>query len=408
MNLAQKAILTLGALVATAATASAADADWTNRFSVSGQLDVRMERDMNTFYTSPSGGATGTGDDLYTRVRARLLMGMQVNDVLKANVRLATGRNQYTTWATLGQASDAQGGTAGFSERKDFMLDYAYLSYTGFQGLEVQLGKNPIMFWTPGGNEMVWNLANSTEGLNAVWKGDMGSLLPWAVFNYSTVLNKVNGTPTQAGATDGADINLLALQLGLTWKTDGQWATLALGNYEYNNIQGAPGSVTGQTSPVTGIAGNGPSMGNSVDGGGAFLNNYNMIDAGVEYGRNFGALPVKVYGEYVQNTMVSTNNVGTIGGVTVGSLALSKMAEVGSWNAMATYRDVRADATVGAYGDIAFLNGSTGVFGAEYAANYQAWSNAAVGVVYDNGRKNISSNGGYTYEIYMLTMYSKF
>jgi len=47
------------------------------------------------------------------------------------------------------QASDAQGATAGFSERKDFMLDYAYLDYTGFSGVDIQVGKNPIIFWTP-------------------------------------------------------------------------------------------------------------------------------------------------------------------------------------------------------------------------------------------------------------------
>lgn len=416
MNLTRKAILTLGAFVAMAATASAADNDWTNRFSVSGQLDARMERDLNTAY-APAAGVFGTGDDLYTRVRARLLFGVQINDVLKANVRLATGKNQFTTWATLGQSSDAQGGTAGFSERKDFMLDYAYLSYTGFQGLEVQLGKNPIMFWTAGGNEMVWNLANSTEGINVVWKGDMGSLLPWAVLDYSTVLNKVNGSPTQ-GQGDGADINLLALQVGLTWKTDAQWATIALANYEYNNIRGNPTSITGQSALTVGANGgtsnnngNTTAMGNSDtvgNGSGNFLYDYNMVDLGLEYGRNVGAVPVKVYGEYVQNTMVSTNNVGIIGGVTAGTLALSKMNEVGSWNAMATYRDVRADSTVGAYGEIAFLNGSTNVFGAEYAVNYQAWTNAALGLTYDNGRKDVTFNGGTSYEIYLLTMYSKF
>jgi len=43
-------------------------------------------------------------------------------------------------------------------------------------------------------NEMV-EPRNSTEGLQAKWTGDMGTLKPWAVFNYSTVLNKVTEHP---------------------------------------------------------------------------------------------------------------------------------------------------------------------------------------------------------------------
>ena len=399
-----------------ASTSSFTLPSWTKRISISGDYRFRIEHDIfGNYSSSPAGAGNKLGTDDFGRIAVRLGAKAQITDSLVAVTRLSSGTRQFSPWTSLGtnnyaeqSASGALG--TGFSQRRDFFLDLAYLNYTPDPSLVLQLGKEPIIFWTPGGSMLVWNLFYSTmEGGQFKWVGDFGSLHPWIAGGYSVALNRVDGTDyiVSSPATDGPPITMLGGQIGLTWRGEHQWIAGDVGSYNYNNIRTTPGQTTGSGSAPSATAGiptgDSSSMNNSVDSAGKFMYDYQMVQGGLEYGYKFSWGPAKVYADYVQNTMTSSDNIGTQVGIVVG-----KLVDKGDWYGTISYRDLRKDATVGAYSDVTFFAGGTDVLGEDIEVGYQYWDKGGFLGVVDFGKKYLNINGGLPFESYIFDVYASF
>jgi hypothetical protein len=384
---------------------SATNTDWASRITLNGDLRFRLQRDINTNYPS---GTNNTAENDFTRIRARLGLTGRINDELLGVLRLSTGNNQYSSNATLGQ--DATSGT-GFFGRKTFMLDYAYFDYKvmHMENMDLLLGKSPNSFWTPGKTALVWNPDSTFEGFQYKWVVDMGGTMkPWVVANYAYILDRINqggkadtAASGNASPSDGYDVTVAGIQVGTTWQTEMNWLTGAVGYYSYNNIKGLASSTTGaaaNTYSLTNAAFN-----NSLDASGNYVNDYKLLNVGLEYGMNFSFAPATLFGDYVQNSDPGNDNKGYLLGIKLGMLKAP-----GTWYAMYDYRDSRKDATLATYADPVYLNGGTDVFGSQIQGGYQMWPNTAIVFDYDFGKKQVSNNGGFNYELYTADLLATF
>ncbi len=78
------------------------------------------------------------------------------------------------------------------------------------------------------------------------------------------------------------------------------------------------------------------------------------------------AVPVKLYGSYITNTEADDEDAGFVVGTTLG-----KAKEVGSTQLDINYRDLEADAVLGAWTDSDSGGGGTGIEGFKVQGKYQ-------------------------------------
>ncbi len=303
--------------------------DWVQKIKISGDFRYRHEQ------LDSENATTGRWNNGVTRnrMRARLMFDAKVNDDWDLAFRIATGSDKSPI-STNQDLEDS------FS-KKDVWVDLGYFTWhpAAQEGLKVFGGKMKNVFYRAGKSELLWDSDLNPEGLAA---------------QYVIPLSGVDQLFINGGgfwvdeSTSGVDTSLWGLQS--YWKRtigNSDYILVGAGYYDFANLQ-KRGNLAGTWGTSTSFAGNTAS-------GNVFASDYDIFEGFAEYGFQCGGMPLAVFGNYAQNTVASTSEDE---GWLIGC-KLNKAKEPGSWELRYDYRDLEADAVVGAISESDWLGGGT-------------------------------------------------
>ncbi len=323
--------------------------DWASKLKLRGDLRYRHEM------IDEESRATRDRQ----RIRARVGLDAKVTDNVSAGFQIATGTpdDPRSTNATLTDSN----------QRKGVQLDLAYIDWTVFADTTVTAGKQKYPWYRPGGS-LFYDGDVNPEGVAVKWGGKAGPFASaWGLW-----LSEVSS---------GSDASLIGAQLG--WATD-FGLTVAVIYHDFGAVQGS--SLSFADYP----AGNSTYSGNSscnlpaplTGARSCYLNDYNLLGVSAEYSTKVGALPLAVWGDYIDNQDASDLNTGyNIG------MKLGKASDPGSWEVGVLYQDVEADAQWGGFVDSDFAGGTTQGKGIQVKGGWAPVKNVALNLAwFDNTR----------------------
>ncbi len=315
--------------------------DWVKKLKISGDLRYRHES-----IDAKSGDDWATGQSRH-RIRARVNVGAQVNDEMDVVFGVATGSaDPVSTNQTLEDS---------FS-RKPLWVDLAYFAWHPTDsGLNVTGGKIKNPFYSVGKNQLIWDSDLTPEGIGT---------------NYVVALGKndklnFNGAGTWVDEDSaGVDTSLWGAQTYLKHEFENKDYVLAGASYfDYGNIQGR-GNLKSTWSTSSSFFGN-------TSSASTFASDYDLLELFGEYGFAINKFPIGLFGNYVKNTVASTSNdTGWLAG-----FKLNQAKDPGSWEFSYNYRDLQADAVLGAFTDSDFIGGGTNGKGHVLGFTYQVYKN---------------------------------
>lgn len=288
-------------------------------------------------------------DDLATtersrhRIRARFNVAADLGDDLSVGIRLATGSSNPVS---ANQTLDG-----GFS-RKDFGVDRAYFRWEINDELSMVGGKMANPMFRPGSHQMIFDNDLNPEGL---------------ALNYDSGNVFANIAGLWVDERSGSDDAILyALQGGYrTMIGDGAELTVGASYYNYQDTQGFEPFYLGNP------------QGNSVDGAGNLLYDYNLAELFAEVEFEAAGQPLVLFFDYVENTAAGDFETGASIG-----LKWRNASNAGDWELGWAYEDLDADAVIATFTDSNFIGGGTNGNGHVVRAAYRL-------------RDNVRFNGAY-------------
>ncbi|MDD5459613.1 MAG: putative porin [Phycisphaerae bacterium] len=300
------------------------------------------------------------------RIRARLGIKGKVTDDVEVGFRLATSEpfssdkgDPVSTNQTLDDA---------FS-KKSIWLDLAYFKWSPKDsGLNIFGGKMENPFYRVGGNQLIWDNDLTPEGIAIQYTRSLGENDELFANGGGFWVNEVSS---------GADTGLWGMQGGLK-HTFANKSTLTGGAsyYSYGNINGS--------GPLIGTGFQGNSNASSL-----YTNDYDVAEVFGEYGFKIGQTPAAAFASYVKNTSASTSrDTGWLVGGKLG-----KCKDKGSWEFSYDYRNLEADAVLGAFSDSDFVGGGTDGKGHRFGYTYQLAKNLQGALTYFLDDKSNDNHG---------------
>ena len=320
---------------------------WAENVKISGDLRYRHETIEEQ--------ADGRPDRQRNRVRARLNIKGKVNDEWDIGVRLASG--------SADPASTNQTLEDSFSS-KEMWLDLAYFNWhpDSVQGFDVFGGKMKNPFYKAGKNQLIWDDDVNPEGVAAQYEMPLNDCQKLYLNGGGFWVNE---------SASGVDTSLFGVQAYLKHLfADKSYLVGGVSYFDYGNIKGQGDLKTAWSS-------SGSFFGNT-SAANAFVNDYDLVEAFGEYSFKANGMPVSFYGNYVQN--VSADTSGDTGWLI--GCKINKAQKVGSWQFNYNYRDLQADAVLGALSDSDFIGGGTDGRGHKFSLKYQLAKNLQTGLTY--------------------------
>ncbi|MBU0679457.1 MAG: putative porin [Verrucomicrobia bacterium] len=308
-----------------AAHAGDEGASWADTTSLSGDVRVRHE-----YFDIEGKDARNRW-----RVRARLALKAKPTDELTIAMRLASGSSD--------PVSSNQTLDDGFSS-KEIDLDRAYFDWhpEALGGVSLLGGKIKNPFYDMKG--IVWDSDLNPEGLAVTHALEMDAV----------DLNLAAAALSAEERSADDDTFLYGLEASATAKvSDGVKVTGGASYFMWQEMEGR--------EPLFNMM---DSFGNDTTGGGTdpvtgealpiyYANEFSIIQVFAKASFDAG-LPVAVYGDYLVNTEADDDDTGYIFGATLG-----KAKDPGSVQLDYNYRELQANATVGAYSDSDSWGGGT-------------------------------------------------
>jgi len=356
---------------------------WAEKIKISGDLRFRHEH----IDTETSGSVKWKKGRDRQRIRARLMLEAIINGDWDVAFRLASGEKSIL--ADEGEmfadpVSSNQTLKQNFSS-KDIWLDLAYFHWhpASREGLNVYGGKIKNPFYTVGKNQLVWDSDLNPEGVAATYAIPLGK---------RDTLHITGGAFWVDESSSGVDTSLWGIQGYIKHALGNPDYVLAGVSYwDYANIQG-------KTDTYGILAGNTPDS-----TGSKWASDYDIIEFFSEYGTKISSMPVTVFGNWVKNTVaISGEDTGWLIGAT-----LNKAKEPGSWELSYDYRDIEADAVLGAFTDSDFIGGGTDGEGHRFGLKYQLAKNLQAALTYFHNEKR-SSGRDYDYRRLQADLLLKF
>ena len=318
---------------------------WAENIDISGDFRYRYEQ-IN---------AEGKEDRGRNRIRARLNIKGEISEELDFNLRLATGSDDPVS---TNQTLD------GSFSSKSFWLDRAYLTWRATENLTVLAGKTPNPFYSPAKTQLIWDGDLNPEGASVKYQTEMGD----AVFFVNSGMMWVEENSSDV------DQGLFGVQAGIETMLGESKLKFGASYFDYGNMEGTKtfynnNDGVGNTT-VDAVDGNG----NDIE---RYVYDYNLFEGFAEVSFDAG-LPVSLYGDYVVNT---ASNVDQDTGWLVGC-TLGKAKTPGSWELSYNYRDLEADAVVGAFSDSDFIGGGTDGKGHKVGIKYAINKNLSLGTTF--------------------------
>ncbi|MDX1563586.1 MAG: putative porin, partial [Gammaproteobacteria bacterium] len=252
------------------------------------------------------------------RIRARLRLDADLSDDLTAGFRLSTGGGN--------PVSGNQTLDGGFT-RKDIGFDRAFFSWDATENVTLTGGKMGNPMYRAGGNQLIFDNDLNPEGLALGYEGDR-------------VFANLGGFwVEERSGTD--DAILYALQGGYNGMI-GNNAELTVGAsyYNYQDTQGFVPFYLGDP------------QGNTLDGFGNLLNDYDLVEIFAELGVEAGGHPLTLFAHVVENTEADDFETGLAFGA-----QWRDASAPGQWEASWVYQDLEADAVVATFTDSNFGGG---------------------------------------------------
>jgi hypothetical protein len=354
--------------------------NWVKNIKISGDLRYRHES-----IDAETDGDWAKGRNRH-RVRARLNIDAKLDEEWDVGIRLASGSADPTsTNQTLDES---------FSS-KDFWLDLAYFDWhpLSMEGLNLYGGKMKNPFYKVGKTELIWDGDLNPEGIAA---------------KYVMALSESDDLHINGGgfwvdeSSSGVDTSLWGIQTYLNHKFENkQYILGGVSYFDYGNIKDRGDLKDTWYTPW--LLGDGSFFGNTATGN-TFDSDYDLVEGFAEYGFQWGGMPLAVFGNYVQNTVAST---GEDEGWLIG-LKLNKAKEPGSWDFRYNYRELEADAVLGAFADSDFIGGGTDGKGHEFGLNYQLTKNIQAGLSYFINERDRGSGNDDNYRRLQADLIFKF
>ncbi|MDH4259544.1 MAG: putative porin [Gammaproteobacteria bacterium] len=295
--------------------------DWARNIKWKGDIRYRHEQ-FNVEGES--------SDRVRQRIRARLAMDARISNTLTAGFQIATGdrTDPRSTNVTLDDGN----------QRKEISLDLAYVDWRPRDGMQFTVGKQKQP-WIKAGYSFLYDSDVNPEGISFQYGGNTGPFAKaWGFW-----LNE------RSSAADG---NVIGAQLGYAFRGG---LTLAAGYWDYGAMQDRPilafnGSPAGNSS-YTADASCTPSPTGAVR---CYTYDYNIAAADLQWSGRVGAIPLLLFGSYMENMDPGDLNVA----YNLGFL-LGKAADPHTWEFGALYGDVERDAQFAAFVDSDFADGLT-------------------------------------------------
>lgn len=328
-------LILTGLMVAPLAARAQQQTSWSDNLSLKGDLRLREEG------IDQDGKATRWR----TRLRARLALKAKVNDEIDARFRFASGSDDpVSSNQTLGD---------GFSS-KDFRLDRAYFDWHPevVEHLHLRGGKMPVPFVRI--KDLIWDGDLNPEGVAAQYTlgaDELELLLSGAVF-------------LAEERSAAADTTMYGGQAVLKLKPEAFTVLAGAGYYFWDNMAGFPtlyDSLKGFGNTTEEVVD--PVTGETTEL--LYANDFSIVEglAKVSFHTD---IPISLYANAVVNTEANGEDTGYLVGGTIG-----KTKKPGSMALDYNYRDLEADAVVGAFTDSDSGGGGTGVKGHRVQAKLQ-------------------------------------
>lgn len=404
--------------------------DWVSRISVSGDVRLRMQRDLfsernatpanvRAWYGIPANDFTNSREDRdRLRVRARLGISAKLSDSVSGAIRLATGSSTtdpVSTNQTLGNTGN----------KYSFVVDQAYLKLDPWHWLTASGGRIPNPWFA---TDLVWDPDLAFEGgaAKATYRFDdqRSVFLTAGGFVIQDVAPNAN---TQNKAKDKW---LLGLQAGVDLKSmSGSRARFGVALYDYKNVEGIPNTVAAPdaydaTAPQFRQKGNSVFV-DPIDTGVyklapkfrelavtgqldfAYMDPIRLILTG-EYVRNIGFDAGEIRQRIGGATFIGNYNPQDKGYQVSAQVGIPKIDKAHDWNAYVGYKYLQADAVLDAFTDSDFHLGGTDAKGYFLGGNYGLDKNTWLSFKYMSADAIDGPPGGLAIDVMQVDLNARF
>jgi hypothetical protein len=279
----------------------------------------------------------GDADRHRGRYRLRLGLVTEVNDKIKVHFGLATGSNDpRSTNQTMDDTFDTD----------DIRLDYAYASYKPYGWVEIIGGKfkNPI--WRTSG--LMWDSDIRPEGAAATFKRTCDNVELFLMAGVWVLDDR---------SSEESDPMMFVLQPGMkVGLGENAYFKNAVTFYGFNNVKGYELEHSSDS--------------NSRDADGGYKHDFDSIAYSAELGMytSIDGIPFcALYGDAINNTDTSNDDVGYLIGFKFGDKKVSKPCQ---WQAKMSYRRLERDAWLDTFPNADAYSGETNVKGYHLAVKY--------------------------------------
>ncbi|HPI31719.1 MAG TPA: putative porin [candidate division Zixibacteria bacterium] len=336
--------------LAASVVGAASAAEWTDNVKVKGDLRYRHEVLDRNSDTSPARNRQ--------RLRARLAIEGRVSETAKVVVGLASGSDDpVSTNQTLGESFTT----------KNLGLDLASLMYrpARLSFLTLTAGKMEKPFIIPGHSELQWDGDLNPEGAAAALEHNFEKLTLAAVVSGLWIQERSKTKDSWLGSGQ--------VSARLSLNEDKSGLLVGAGYFDYQNIKGFP-LFYDEEDAFGNSAVEAQFGGETVN---VYAHDYNIVEAFVELTHPLGAVPAALFGHYVNNIEADSLNAGWSLGASAG-----KIKNPGSWTVRYVYRELEADAGIGAYTDSDLGEGGANASGHEVSAACQVAGNTTFSATY--------------------------
>jgi len=346
---------------------------WIEKINIRG--DFRYRHEMIN--------AEGSSHRNRHRIRARVFIGGQVNELVDIGFQLATG-NFYDDGLAQDRVmgdnvSTNQTLDEGWSS-KPVWLDLAYFDYHPFRNkpgsrwdLSIQGGKILTPFAVVSKTELLWDPDLRPEGVALKASRKIGDL---------ELFGSAGGFYIEERGS-GADTGMFGAQAGvhIPVSDSGNKLTVGAGYYGYGNVQGEEPLFDSSDS-----------FGNTVDGAGNYAEDFTLAEAFAEFAFEALGIPVALFGNAVTNLAADHAENGALGGIKLG-----KAKAPGTVDFRWQYKRLQADAVVAAFTDSDFGGGGTDSKGHELNLNVALAEDWMLALSYFKNRTGLLGPGATEY-----------
>jgi hypothetical protein len=354
-------------------TAKLSKVSWAERMRIEGDFRYRYQNDDVSDLLPPNADDNDARNR--NRIRARLAVIAQLPADVEVGFGLGTGDKDDPVSAntTLG----------GGSSDKEVFLDQAYFDWSGLENSNVRGGKFKNTFQVAAKSQLQWDDDWRPEGGDIRW--DNKNFFAHALGTY---LESDSNKDTEFGyiLQAGTRVELGAVKL--------------LGGVGYTDIDAEGSDCFYNGNELAGAAtcfGN-QAIDPDLDGDFEYINDFKVYDVFVEAGFDLFNQPIKLFGDYINNSDADDYDQGYLLGFQVG-----KVKNAGDWQFKYYYEDIESNATLALLTNSDFGGGGTNGKGSVFSAGYGLTKQSNLKLTYylvERNSDNIATiNGGKTFDV---------